>query len=1365
MNTAVKGLIATAITLALAACGGGGNNAATPPAPVPDTTPPTVVSVTPANGITGVSSSTTVSVNFSELINCATATGSSVTLTSNGNAIAGAVTCSGSSATVTPSAALALNGTYTLNVGTAVKDVAGNALSSAFSSTFLTAVTASPNQYTVSGTLAGLNSGRGLALVLNGGPPASQTSNGSFAFGTLLNDGAAYNVSIASQPFDQQCVLANATGLISAANVTNMTVTCSNVVVPLTIANVTPVNNATGITGTTTVSANFSDVLDCASVNTGSVTLAPVSTPTNTVAGSVACSGNSATFIPTASLSLNTAYAFNIGTLVKSASGSALASAFSSTFTTANAVVTNQYRVDGTLAGLNSGRGLALVLNGGPPTSLTSNGPFSLGGLLNDGAAYNVSIASQPFDQQCVLANATGVISAANVTNMTVMCSNVVAPLSVVNVTPANNATDITGNTTISANFSDVLDCASVNSGSVTLALAATPATTIAGSVACSGNSATFIPAASLPLNTTYTFNVGTLVKSASGSALASAFSSTFTTANAVVNNQYTVGGNLTGLANGRGVALQVNGTNTLSLTSSGTFVFATNLGTGAAYNVSVLTQPDQQSCIVTNGSGLLAASNITDIAVSCTTNTYTVNGVLNGLGAGKTVTLQNNGTDNVTFTGDGSLTFRTPLPALSAYNVTVSAQPVGQTCTVSNGNGILGTVNVVNIAIQCVNNSYTVGGTLSGLGNGNSLTLQNNGANALVINNSGSFSFANSIVTGGGYNVTVATQPSLQVCSVSNGSGNVVGANITDVTVSCSAVTLPSASTLSAAYGLKQLQFSWSPAGNATYYKLMSTVDGIAPFTQVGSDITATNVNVDIAVHLTDWVNARYRVDACNPGGCTSSTSIEVIGGVISTIGYVKASNTGSSDLYGFAVAVSGDGNTLAVGAPKEDSVSVGINGDETDNTSADQGAVYIYARQNGIWVKQAYLKSPKAQAGEYFGYSLALSRDGNVLAVGAPRENSLAMGVNNFIDQAAGASVGAVFTFVRSAGVWSNQAFIKDTLPDGLTRSQNFGNGQLLYFGTSVGLSADGHTLVVGAPFTTTVDAGVRLGAQPSGGTALLSAANSNSGSAFVFSNELGAWTQEAIFKANNNASLQPMFFGVSVAISGNGDTIAVAAQNEQSAGTGVNGSQATGTHPGAAYVFQRTRLNSVVNWTQEAYFKGDADNSNLLVYGSTLPTNLFSSNRTVALSHDGNTLVAVPYVFGRDPVSGVWTKQSVLPKPTGVTFNIGGIGVGNTVAMNTEGTLIAVGGFADFSSSTTHNLYARSSTTSTTWTPMNNLSSVESELQANHDSFGVGIAMSEDGKTLAIGAPTEDSNATLIGGDHTNNSSAASGAVYLY
>jgi hypothetical protein len=111
----------------------------------------------------------------------------------------------------------------------------------------------------------------------------------------------------------------------------------------------------------------------------------------------------------------------------------------------------------------------------------------------------------------------------------------------------------------------------------------------------------------------------------------------------------------------------------------------------------------------------------------------------------------------------------------------------------------------------------------------------------------------------------------------------------------------------------------------------------------------------------------------------------------------YVKASNTGAIDQFGFSVSLGSDGNTLAVGAVLEDSKGTGVNGlDQDDDTLSGSGAVYVFTRSGTTWSQQAYVKASNTGASDQFGISVSLSSDGNTLAVGADREDSKGTGVN---------------------------------------------------------------------------------------------------------------------------------------------------------------------------------------------------------------------------------------------------------------------------------------------------------------------------------------------------------------------------------
>ena len=156
------------------------------------------------------------------------------------------------------------------------------------------------------------------------------------------------------------------------------------------------------------------------------------------------------------------------------------------------------------------------------------------------------------------------------------------------------------------------------------------------------------------------------------------------------------------------------------------------------------------------------------------------------------------------------------------------------------------------------------------------------------------------------------------------------------------------------------------------------------------------------------------------------------------------------ANDWFGYSIAMSSDGGTIAVGAVYAD-----VNG------NADQGAVSVFARSGGKWQLQKTITSGKGGAGDLFGFSVALSADGSTLAVGATGADA---GGN--VDQ------GGVAVYTRDGG-WAEQAALTLAKP---TAKANFGS--------SVVLSADGNTLAVGSP-------------------------NAGAGAASVFTRANGAWS----------------------------------------------------------------------------------------------------------------------------------------------------------------------------------------------------------------------------------------------------------------
>jgi large repetitive protein len=251
--------------------------------------------------------------------------------------------------------------------------------------------------------------------------------------------------------------------------------------------------------------------------------------------------------------------------------------------------------------------------------------------------------------------------------------------------------------------------------------------------------------------------------------------------------NTFTISGTVAGLASGVQVTLDNNAADPLVLSDNGAFTFATPVAETGAYNVTVGSQPTGQSCSVINGQGSQVSADVTNITVSCSTDTFTIGGSVTGLAAGQQVTLEDKGGDSLTVTANGAFSFTTPVMLNGTYTVTVATQPQDATCTVQQGTGSGVTANVTNIALQCSANTFTISGTVSGLASGAQVTLDNNAADPLVLSDNGAFTFATPVAETGAYNVTVGSQPTGQNCSVTNGQGSQVSADVANITVSCS--------------------------------------------------------------------------------------------------------------------------------------------------------------------------------------------------------------------------------------------------------------------------------------------------------------------------------------------------------------------------------------------------------------------------------------------------------------------------------------------------------------------------------------------------------------------------------------------------
>ncbi len=458
----------------------------------------------------------------------------------------------------------------------------------------------------------------------------------------------------------------------------------------------------------------------------------------------------------------------------------------------------------------------------------------------------------------------------------------------------------------------------------------------------------------------------------------------------------------------------------------------------------------------------------------------------------------------------------------------------------------------------------------------------------------------------------------------------------------------------------------------------------------------------------------------------------------------YFKASNMGGSDYFGYSVAISGD--TMVVGAILEDSAATGVGGDQGDNSHSDSGAVYVFTRSGGLWTQQAYLKASNTDVGDYFGYSVAIS--GDTVVVGAYGEDSNAVGVNGDQSDNSATDSGAVYVFTRSGSTWTQQAYLK---------ASNTGGSD--HFGHSVAISGD--TMVVGALMEDSNATGVG-GDQGDNSAA-------SAGAAYVFTRSGSTWTQAAYLKASNTYDSD--FFGYSVAIAG--DTVVVGADSEDSNATGIGGDQSdnTATDAGAAYVFTR----SGTTWSQQAYLKASNTDANdrfgysVAISGSTVVVAAYAEDsNTTGVGGDESDNSAMDsgaaYVFRRS--GSTWAQEAYLKASNTGAWDYFGYAVaisGDTVVVGAgyeESNATGVNGDQSDNSAFDAGAGYTFTRSGSTWTQADYLKASNTDAE---DYFGQAVAVS--GGTVVVGAQWEDSNATGVNGNQSDNTGTNSGAAYAF
>lgn len=386
------------------------------------------------------------------------------------------------------------------------------------------------------------------------------------------------------------------------------------------------------------------------------------------------------------------------------------------------------------------------------------------------------------------------------------------------------------------------------------------------------------------------------------------------------------------------------------------------------------------------------------------------------------------------------------------------------------------------------------------------------------------------------------------------------------------------------------------------------------------------------------------------------------------------------------------------------------------------------------------AVLKASNPGRDDWFGEAVALSADGLTLAVGAAFEASGVVG-DQRDDSAPWA--GAVYTFVRADGGWTQTGYVKASAPDG---------GDL--FGDSVALSADGTTLAVGAPFEDSASSGVNGNPHDN--------SLDSSGAAYVFTYDGTVWKQQAYLKAAEPGVNN--YFGIDVALSDDGSRLAVGAFQESTTALGSGG----------VFIFAR----SDGGWKQEKLLKADLpgfdDHLGYAVGISGDGTRVVAGADHEASSasgvdgdatDDSMAYAGAAYVFARSGTT--WHQEAYLK----ASHPRAGTQFATAVAISKDGATVAAGTPRDNSTATglegdggmwesgAVEVFVRSNTR---WAPQAFLKAAHPEA---NDWFGRFVSLCGDGSSLAVAAEHESSSASGINGDETDNRATRAGAAYLF
>jgi hypothetical protein len=521
-------------------------------------TQPVIAATSPANQADTVAINPVVAATFNSSASPADVSASTITLKEGTATVAGTLTADGSTVNFTPGADLKANTTYTATI-TITKKGSSNDETSEHTWTFTTGKNRDDHSFSVV-SVSPLNSATAVTTrtkslkisLMQGTTPVlgSITFSGrtaTFTPASKLIANTVYTAKVVNGSYSggegdddhkSGSTIMKTWSFTTAGGGIDVTAP--------TVLSAVPANNTTGVAINSHPTVTFSEAMTASTVSSATFTL---NQGTTAVAGTIAYSGNTATFTPSASLVANTIYTGTITTGVKDAAGNALASNYTWSFTTASAADVTPPTVLSAVPA-NSATGVSISTH--PVVtfseSMTASTVTSATFILNQGTtavagtvAYSGTTAT--FTPSASLAantlytgtittgakDAAGNALASNYTwSFTTAAAADVTPPTVMSMMPANGAMSVAVSSNVSATFSEAMTASTINSTTLTVKQGTTA---IAGTVSYSGTTATFTPSSAFAGSTVYTATMTTGAKDAAGNSLASNSTWSFTTA------------------------------------------------------------------------------------------------------------------------------------------------------------------------------------------------------------------------------------------------------------------------------------------------------------------------------------------------------------------------------------------------------------------------------------------------------------------------------------------------------------------------------------------------------------------------------------------------------------------------------------------------------------------------------------------------------------------------------------------------------------------------------------------------------------------------------------------------------------------